>query len=74
MRTTDKFADTGLTSVRSDLVDAPYVEECSLVVECKPVEAFELGLGLNVLAGVIVFVMGIYLGPKLTAWLGIQVP
>lgn len=43
-------------------------------MECKRVQAFELGLGLNVLAGVIAFVMGIYLGPKLTAWLGIQAP
>src|ERR1039458_6620324 len=42
--TTDKFAETGLTPVRSNLVDAPYVEECSLVVECKLVHTFELGL------------------------------
>jgi flavin reductase (DIM6/NTAB) family NADH-FMN oxidoreductase RutF len=42
--TTDKFAETGLTPVRSDLVDAPYVKECSLVVECKLVHTFELGL------------------------------
>jgi flavin reductase (DIM6/NTAB) family NADH-FMN oxidoreductase RutF len=43
-RTVDKFADTGLTPVRSDLVDAPYVKECSLVVECELVQTFELGL------------------------------
>jgi len=41
---TDKFAHTKLTPVRSDLVDAPYVKECSLVVECKLVHTFELGL------------------------------
>ncbi len=41
---TDKFAETGLTPVRSDLVDAPYVKECSLVVECKLVQTLELGL------------------------------
>ena len=34
-RETDKFAATGLTPVRSDLVDAPYVQECPLVLECK---------------------------------------
>jgi flavin reductase (DIM6/NTAB) family NADH-FMN oxidoreductase RutF len=34
-RETDKFAATGLTPVRSDLVDAPYVQEFPLVLECK---------------------------------------
>ncbi len=43
-RTTNKFAKTKLTPVRSDLVDAPYVKECPLVVECKLVHTFELGL------------------------------
>ena len=33
-----------------------------------------ISLGLNLLAGVIIFVLGIYCGPKLTTWLGIQVP
>ena len=39
-----KFAATGLTPVRSELVDAPYVEECPLVLECKVVQTVELGL------------------------------
>jgi flavin reductase (DIM6/NTAB) family NADH-FMN oxidoreductase RutF len=43
-RNTDKFAVTGLTAVRSELVDAPYVQECPLVVECRLVHTFELGL------------------------------
>jgi flavin reductase (DIM6/NTAB) family NADH-FMN oxidoreductase RutF len=43
-RNTDKFAATGLTPVRSDLVDAPYVGEFSLVLECKVVATNELGL------------------------------
>ena len=42
--TTDKFAHTQLTPVRSDLVDAPYVKECPLTLECKLVHTFELGL------------------------------
>ena len=41
---TDKFAHTKLTPVRSEVVDAPYVKECSLIVECKLVHTFELGL------------------------------
>jgi flavin reductase (DIM6/NTAB) family NADH-FMN oxidoreductase RutF len=43
-RDTDKFSATGLTPVRSELVDAPYVEEFSLVLECSVVHVFELGL------------------------------
>ena len=40
----DKFAETGLTAVRSELVDAPYVDEFPLVLECKVVAVHELGL------------------------------
>lgn len=43
-RDTDKFAATGWTPVRSELVDAPYVEQCPLVLECKTLHVFELGL------------------------------
>ena len=43
-RKTDKFADTGLTPVGSDLVDAPYVGEFPMVLECKLRHTFELGL------------------------------
>jgi flavin reductase (DIM6/NTAB) family NADH-FMN oxidoreductase RutF len=43
-RDADKFAVTGLTPVRSDLVDAPYVKEFPLILECKVVHVFELGL------------------------------
>ncbi len=43
-RKQDKFAATGLTPVRSKLVDAPYVQEFPLVLECKLQHTFELGL------------------------------
>lgn len=43
-RDKDKFAATGFTAVRSVLVDAPYVQECPLILECKVVEVFDLGL------------------------------
>ena len=43
-RTTDKFAATGLTPLRSELVDAPYVAEFPLIVECAVVQVHELGL------------------------------
>ncbi len=43
-RDVDKFAATGLTPVASELVHAPYVAEASLVIECRLVQALELGL------------------------------
>jgi len=43
-RDTEKFAATRLTPVRSDLVDAPYVAEFPLVLECKVLHILELGL------------------------------
>lgn len=43
-RNVDKFAGSGLTSVESDLVDAPYVKEFPLVLECKLIHTIEIGL------------------------------
>ncbi len=43
-RKTDKFAVTGLTPVRSELVDAPYVNEFPLVLECQMTHKVEIGL------------------------------
>ena len=40
----DKFKALGVTAVRSDLVDAPYVDEFPLVLECSVVGVHELGL------------------------------
>ncbi|MCP4413798.1 MAG: flavin reductase family protein, partial [Gammaproteobacteria bacterium] len=43
-KNTDKFAATGLTPVKSDLVDAPYVKEFPLVIECEMIHNVEVGL------------------------------
>jgi flavin reductase (DIM6/NTAB) family NADH-FMN oxidoreductase RutF len=43
-RDVDKFAASGLTPVKSDLVDAPYVSEFPLVIECKLLHSYEIGL------------------------------
>ena len=43
-REVDKFADVKLTPVRSDLVDAPYVGEFPMVLECRLAHTIELGL------------------------------
>jgi flavin reductase (DIM6/NTAB) family NADH-FMN oxidoreductase RutF len=43
-RDVDKFAVTGLTPVRSDLVDAPYAAEFPVVLECRLLHIVEIGL------------------------------
>ena len=43
-RTVNKFKETGLTPVRSELVDAPYVEEFPMILECKVIHQYEIGL------------------------------
>ncbi len=43
-RNTDKFEKTGLTPVRSARVDAPYVGEFPMVLECNVVHHHEIGL------------------------------
>jgi len=40
----NKFAQAGLTPVKSDLVDAPYVKEFPLVLECQVLHTLEIGL------------------------------
>ena len=42
--TSDKFEKSGLTPLKSELVDAPYIKECSLVLECRLTQIVELGL------------------------------
>ena len=41
---TDKFAASGLTPVKGTMVDAPYVDEFPVVLECKLLHTFELGV------------------------------
>jgi len=43
-KTADKFAATKLTPARSKLVDAPFVKEFPLVLECKVVDVADLGM------------------------------
>ncbi len=43
-RTVDKFATTKLTAVRSELVDAPYIQEFPVVIECRVLHTLEIGL------------------------------
>jgi flavin reductase (DIM6/NTAB) family NADH-FMN oxidoreductase RutF len=43
-RTEDKLKKTGLTAVPADLVDAPYIAEFHVVMECKVIHTLEIGL------------------------------
>lgn len=43
-RSTDKLSVAKLTPARSKLVDAPYVQEFPLVLECKLLHTIEIGL------------------------------
>jgi flavin reductase (DIM6/NTAB) family NADH-FMN oxidoreductase RutF len=43
-RKTDKFAESGLTPVRSILINAPYIKEFPFALECKLLQQIEIGL------------------------------
>jgi flavin reductase (DIM6/NTAB) family NADH-FMN oxidoreductase RutF len=43
-RNADKFEAADLTAVKSEIVDAPYVEEFPMVLECKLVHKADLGV------------------------------
>jgi flavin reductase (DIM6/NTAB) family NADH-FMN oxidoreductase RutF len=43
-RDEDKFAAAGLTAVKSDVVNAPYVQEFPFVLECKIIHHHKIGL------------------------------
>lgn len=43
-RNTDKFKDCNLSPVRSSLVDAPYIGEFPMIVECRLIHTFEIGV------------------------------
>jgi flavin reductase (DIM6/NTAB) family NADH-FMN oxidoreductase RutF len=42
-RNVDKFKKTGLTPIKSTLVDAPYIKEFPLIIECQLTKTVELG-------------------------------
>jgi len=41
---TDKFKETGITPVKSDIVDAPYIMEFPMILECRVIHSYEIGL------------------------------
>jgi flavin reductase (DIM6/NTAB) family NADH-FMN oxidoreductase RutF len=51
-KNTNKFADAGLTPVEGEYVEAPYVQEFPLVLECKVIHVNEIGLHTQFIAEV----------------------
>ncbi len=43
-RNTNKYSGAKITPIRSDHVDAPYVQEFPLILECKLLHTLEIGL------------------------------
>jgi flavin reductase (DIM6/NTAB) family NADH-FMN oxidoreductase RutF len=43
-RDVDKFSTLGLTAARAEFVDAPFVEEFPVVIECKLLHTIEIGM------------------------------
>jgi len=43
-RNVDKFSTTELTAVRCDKVDAPYIQEFPLILECQVLSSSEIGI------------------------------
>jgi len=52
-RTVDKFKQTGLTPVPSEVVDAAYVKEFPMILECKVTHTHEVGLHTMFIAEVL---------------------
>jgi flavin reductase (DIM6/NTAB) family NADH-FMN oxidoreductase RutF len=43
-RNADKFKIANLTPVKSDIIDAPYISEFPMILECRLIHNFEIGL------------------------------
>lgn len=49
----DKFSVTGLTPVRSELVEAPFIKEFPLILECKVIHVIEIGLHTQFIGNIV---------------------
>lgn len=52
-RDVDKFAVTGLTPVKSEVVDAPYAAEFPVVLECRLLHVIEIGLHTQFIGAIV---------------------
>jgi len=52
-RNKDKFAATGLSPVKSDLVDAPFIKEFPFALECKLLHTIEIGVHVQFIGEIV---------------------
>jgi len=52
-RKKDKFAATGLTPVKSDLVDAPFIKEFPFALECRLLDTIDIGVHVQFIGEII---------------------
>ena len=52
-RNVDKFAVAGMTAVKSENVDAPYVQEFPMIVECRLMEKMDTGIHVHFIGEII---------------------
>ncbi|BBD06742.1 flavin reductase family protein [Desulfovibrio ferrophilus] len=48
-RDRDKFAVSGLTPAKAEFVDAPYVAEFPMIIECRLIQSVELGIHIQLI-------------------------
>ncbi len=49
----DKFGGAGITAVKSDIVDAPYIQEFPMILECKLTGMMEIGIHTHFIGEII---------------------
>jgi len=52
-KNTDKFAKTKYTVMKSADVDAPYIKECPMVIECRLIDQVEIGIHVHFIGEII---------------------
>ncbi|MBW2442079.1 MAG: flavin reductase family protein [Deltaproteobacteria bacterium] len=52
-RNKDKLAAAGLTPVKSDLVDAPFIEEFPFALECRLLDRIEIGVHIQFIGEIV---------------------
>ena len=52
-RNVDKFAAAKITAVRSEKVDAPYIAEFPMILECRVSGVMEVGIHVHIVAGIL---------------------
>jgi flavin reductase (DIM6/NTAB) family NADH-FMN oxidoreductase RutF len=52
-RNVDKFAGAKITAVKSEKVDAPYIQEFPMILECKLLDTIEIGIHTHFIGEII---------------------